>query len=327
MLFRKMLRCLEVDSEADANYWLDNDDLRLVPLEKRNWGVWTYSYFWLSAAATVSNWYSPSLFMMQGLSMWEAAACHLGGQFLAGVTMVFTGKPGAVYSIGYPVLARASFGLFGSIWPVLNRVFMSIIWNGINLVQTGQCIHVILHCMFPSIEHLNNVMSPEDAINSGGLIGLMIAWLIVFACCFVPITKLKYLVFIKIAVFVISSVAMLTWCSTIAGGVKDINHRPLTMSKSWLRARFTFLSWGNCSTFIVNASDFQRYARKPRDVIFGQAVGFPVGNFIVSMMGLLVASTSETIFGSIIWNPLLYLDKLVSSHYTPAYRAGCFFWL
>jgi NCS1 family nucleobase:cation symporter-1 len=43
------------------------------------------------------------------------------------------------------------------------------------------------------------------------------------------------------------------------------------------------------------------------------------------MMGSLVASTSETIFGSIIWNPLLYLDKLVSSHYTPAYRAGRFF--
>lgn len=308
--------------------WLDSEDLRPLRPEQRTWGFWTYSIFWLSAAANLSNWYSPNSFMTVGLSLWEALGCHTAGQLLAGISMAFSGRPGAAHGIGYPVLCRSSWGMLGAFWPILNRIVTSIIWNSINLVQGGQCVYVMLRCIFPSIAHLHNVMAPTDSINSGGLIGFFIFWLITTAICFIPIPKLKATIHIKVVVFLVSGIVMLAWTVTLAR-----QHGKFTIppghfhgsGRSWMICKFIFLSWGNCSTFIANASDFQRYARKPSDVLFGQLVGFPLGNFIIGLVGLIVATTSTTIFGEIIWNPVTYLDTLLASNYHASYRAGVFF--
>lgn len=36
---------------------------------------------------------------------------------------------------GFPILNRASFGIFGAWWPTFNRAVMAIVWNGVNAVQ------------------------------------------------------------------------------------------------------------------------------------------------------------------------------------------------
>lgn len=317
------------DPSDGGSIWLDNPDLRPTPRKDRTWGFHTYSWFWLAAAANLSNWYSPTSFMSVGLSMWEALACHLGGQFLAGVSMVFTGRPGAVYHVGFPVISRASFGVFGAFWPVINRVIMSIIWNGINVVQGGQCVYVMLHAIFPSIANIPNHMSPTDALTSAGMIGLTVFWFIMCICLLVPIPHLKYFLFSKVLIFFISAIAMLIWMLSLAGGFNSsavrIKSAPTGSDRSWLICKFVFLSWANCSTFIVNAADFQRYAKKPNDVIFGQAFGFPVANFVVGLVGVIIGTTSLTVFGELVWNPILYLDRILKENYTPANRAGAFF--
>lgn len=163
-------------SPRDVPYskWLNNKDLRPTPVEQRTWGLWTSYLFWFSAAANLSNWYSPTSFMTTGLTMWESLGCHLVGQFVSGVTMALSGRPGAVYHVGYPVIARSSFGWLGAVWPVIQRVAMSIIWNGVNLVQGGQCVYVMLHAIFPSIPKLPNGLSKDDALDTGGMIGMLI---------------------------------------------------------------------------------------------------------------------------------------------------------
>jgi cytosine/uracil/thiamine/allantoin permease len=42
-----------------------------------------------------------------------------------------TGRIGATYHISFPVVARASFGIWGSLWPVFNRAAMACIWYGV----------------------------------------------------------------------------------------------------------------------------------------------------------------------------------------------------
>ena len=48
----------------------------------------------------------------------------LPGYFIAGCFIVASGRIGAVYHIGFPVVGRASFGIWGSLWPVFNRAAM-----------------------------------------------------------------------------------------------------------------------------------------------------------------------------------------------------------
>ena len=90
---------------------------------------------------------------------------------------------------GYPILNRASFGIFGAWWPTFNRAVMAIVWNGVNAVQGAQCVYVMLHALTPHIANIKNVMGEGSALDSGGMIGFVVFWLL--TCCFlvIPVPK------------------------------------------------------------------------------------------------------------------------------------------
>jgi cytosine/uracil/thiamine/allantoin permease len=94
---------------------------------------------------------------------------------------------------GFPILNRASFGVFGAWWPTFNRAVMAIVWNGVNAVQGGQCVYVMLHALTPHIASIKNVMGSGSALDSGGMIGFAIFWIL--TCCFliIPVPKVIHL--------------------------------------------------------------------------------------------------------------------------------------
>lgn len=60
-----------------------------------------------------------------GLSWWQAWICVWVGYTVSAMFVCLTGRIGATYHISFPVVNRASFGIWGSLWPVLNRVVMA----------------------------------------------------------------------------------------------------------------------------------------------------------------------------------------------------------
>ncbi|KAH8848528.1 hypothetical protein MCOR27_005550 [Pyricularia oryzae] len=307
---------------------LDNDDLRPLKQADRTWTHRTYFTFWFSAVATVSNWYGASAGQALGLSMWESVACALGGQILISVIMALNGRPGATYHIGFPVVCRTAFGVYGAWWPTFNRAVSAVVWNGVNMVQGGQCIYVMLHALTPRIAELPDTMGAGSALTSAGMIGFAIFWLITCFFLVIPIPKLRILVYIKLGVFAVSAVAMVAWTATKAGGLGSVVSQPAAATGSthtWLVVRFFLLGAANCATFASNASDFQRYAQRKNDVLLGNLFGFPMSNLVVAISGNLVCASSQRIFGELVWNPITMLDMLQTAEYTAANRAGCFF--
>ncbi|KAK2001067.1 NCS1 nucleoside transporter [Colletotrichum falcatum] len=307
--------------------FLDNDDLRPLKLADRKWTNWTYTIFWFSATATVSNWYASSTAQALGLSMWESLACAFGGQCLIAIIITLNGRPGSCYHVGYPVICRAAFGIYGAWWPTFNRAVMAIVWNGVTGVQGGQCVYVMLHAITPSVATIPNVMGEGSALTSGGMIGFAIFWLITCAFLVIPVPKMRGLVYAKLAVFVVSAVAMLAWTATKAGGLGSVvrqGGKATGSKRAWLIVQFFMLGAANCATFASNAADFQRYAKKKNDVIVGNLFCFPIANLIVAAVGNLVCASSELLFGELIWNPVTLLDTIQTVEYTAANRAGCF---
>jgi NCS1 family nucleobase:cation symporter-1 len=97
---------------------------------------------------------------------------------------------------------------------------------------------------------------------------------------------MRGLVYAKLIVFVISAIAMCAWTLTLAGGVGPVAHQKGTATgstRAWLIVRFFLLGAANCATFASNAADFQRYAKKPNDVIIGNVIGFPLANVGLSV--------------------------------------------
>ncbi|CZS86132.1 unnamed protein product [Fusarium graminearum] len=310
------------DGTTQPADFLDNDSIRPTPVKDRTWTSITYSAFWFAATANVSNLYSASTGQSAGLSMWEALGCSLGGQLLAGFLMALNGRAGALYRIPFPVACRASFGTWGALWPTFNRAIMSIVWNGVTSVQGAQCLYVFLHAIFPSIANIPDIMGTKSALNSAQMLCFFLYWLINCAFLFIPVPRMKKLVHVKVGVFFGATIAFVAWTLSLSGSVRKTLSEPSTVSgseKSWMILKFFFLGLASCGTFITNAADLQRYATKPNDVIAGQVFSFPLSNFLVGVFGNVIAAASKSIFGEVVWNPLITLDMLMEGdRYTAA---------
>jgi NCS1 family nucleobase:cation symporter-1 len=188
---KSSLKAKGTENVHGEDIWLDNDDVRPLKLADRTWNLWTYLTFWFSATATVSGWYAAASAQALGLSMWESVGTAFGGQVVIAIVIVFNGRAGAKYHIGFPILNRASFGVFGAWWPTFNRAVMAIVWNGVNAVQGGQCVYVMLHALFPSIATIKNVMGEGSALDSGGMIGFVVFWVCTCFFLVIPIPKVS----------------------------------------------------------------------------------------------------------------------------------------
>ncbi|CAI6336789.1 unnamed protein product [Periconia digitata] len=324
---RLMVKNYNADGSARPTSFLDNDSIRPTPVKDRTWTQVTYTAFWFAATANVSNLYNASTGLSAGLSMWESLACQLGGQLTAGLLMALNGRAGAMYRINFPVACRSSFGIWGALWPTLNRAVMSIVWNGVNAVQGAQCLYVLLHAIFPSITRIPDIMGPKSALNSAQMMCFFIYWLVNCAFLFVPVPRMKNLVHAKVVIYFTATIAFMAWALTLSGNPSKTLNEPSIIQgteKSWMVLKFFFLGLASCGTFISNAADLQRYARKPNDVVLGQVASFPLSNMLVGVFGNVIAACSKSIFGELVWNPLTTLDKLMEGErYTPANRAGC----
>ncbi|KAE8142796.1 permease for cytosine/purines, uracil, thiamine, allantoin-domain-containing protein [Aspergillus pseudotamarii] len=231
------------------------------------------------------------------------------GQILAGILMALNGRAGALYRIPFPVLCRSSWGPLGALWPTFNRAVMAIVWNGVNAVQGAQCLNVLLHSISPSMARIPNTMGSKSALTSAGMICFSVFW-------YLHPSMVDIFYF---AAYYSATVAMLAWTLSLSGSSKQTLRSHSTIhgtEKSWMVAKFFWLGLASVATFVSNAADLQRYARRPNDVILGQVFSFPVANFIIAIMGCVIAATSEPIFG----------ERLMEGdRYTAGNRAGCFF--
>lgn len=117
---------------------------------------------------------------------------------------------------------------------------------------------------------------------------------------------MKSLVYAKVVVYFAATLAMVGWTVSLSGGSSFLAtlHAPSTVQgteKSYLIFKFFFLGLASCGTFISNAADMQRYARKPNDVLIGQIISFPVSNLLVAILGNLIAAASKSIFGEVFY--------------------------
>lgn len=92
--------------------------------ERRLWGGWNYVGFWIADSANISTWMIAASMIASGLSWWQAWLCVWLGYAIGAIFLVIMGRIGAVYHVGFPVVSRASFGIWGGMWPVFNRAAM-----------------------------------------------------------------------------------------------------------------------------------------------------------------------------------------------------------
>ncbi|KAI6878748.1 hypothetical protein KC360_g3607 [Hortaea werneckii] len=104
------------------------------------------------------------------------------------------GRPGAKYHIGYPVLARSAFGMYGHFFFVWVRAVVAIIWFGVQSYFGSQLLNVLLRCVFGSSWwDMTNHLPDSAGITSRNLLAFFLFWMIEMPFCAVHPSKIKML--------------------------------------------------------------------------------------------------------------------------------------
>lgn len=254
--------------------------------------------------------------IVAGLSWWQAWLCVWIGYAIAGVFICITGRIGAVYHIGFPVVGRASFGIWGSLWPVFNRAAMACVWYGVQSYIGGHCVYLMLRSIWKSWdrEKIPNTFS-GDATTTADFVSFFLFWLLSLPAIWFPVHKIRHLFTVKAYFVPVAGIAFLVWAVVRAGGIGPIVKQPAAISGNklaWEIVKGIMSSIANFATLIVNDPDFSRFATKPKDALWSQLFTIPIGFAVTSFIGIIVSSSSNVIYGEAIWDPLKLLDRFIT---------------
>ncbi|KAI0739069.1 permease for cytosine/purines, uracil, thiamine, allantoin-domain-containing protein [Daedaleopsis nitida] len=326
-LFRK----LEVSHSEGLTYsetFLQNEDLLPVPEEKRTWGVWNFVAFWIADSFNINTWMIVSSMVQLGLSWWQAWVCVWIGYGIVAPFIVANARPGAIFHVTFPIVARTSFGLWGSLWCVFNRGVMACIWYGVQASIGGSCVLVMLRAMWPSVNNIPNHMPESSGTTTRDFMCFFLFWLISLPAIWFPMHKIRHLFTLKAIVAPIAGITFFIWCVVKAHGVGPVVHQPATLHGSelgWAMVSSIMSCISNMATLVTNAPDFASRARYPSAAGLPQLISVPLGFSLVSFFGVIVSSSSQAIYGEAIWSPIDLLGMFLDGNPSSATRFGVWF--
>src|SRR5512132_1733553 len=121
---------------------LYNEDL--APAKERNWGAFSIFNVWTSDVHSLWGYYlAASLFLLCGSFLNFIIAIGLGSLIIFAL-MNLVGYAGVKTGVPYPVLARASFGVWGANLPALVRAIVACFWYGAQTAAASGAIVALL---------------------------------------------------------------------------------------------------------------------------------------------------------------------------------------
>lgn len=126
----------------NASPSLYNEDL--APAKVRNWGPFSIFNVWTSDVHSLWGYYlAASLFLLCGSFTNFILAIGLGSVVIY-FLMSLVGNAGVKTGVPYPVLARASFGVWGANIPALVRAIVACFWYGAQTAAASGAIVALL---------------------------------------------------------------------------------------------------------------------------------------------------------------------------------------
>ncbi|KAH6855871.1 permease for cytosine/purines, uracil, thiamine, allantoin-domain-containing protein [Chaetomium sp. MPI-CAGE-AT-0009] len=319
-VFRRLADKAAVESEpglSTAQLMLTNHDLKPVEPERRQWGPWNFVGFWIADSFNINTWMISSSMIVGGLSWWQSWLCVWIGYAISGCFICLTGRIGATYHIGFPVVSRSSFGIWGSLWPVFNRAAMACVWYGVQAYIGGHCVYLMIRSIWTSWDRatIPNTFAQGSGTTTADFASFFIFWVCSLPAIWFPVHQIRHLFTVKAYFVPCAGLAFLIWSVVRAGGIGPIMRQPATKQGSELAWEFVkgiMSSIANFATLIVNDPDFSRFAGKPRDALWSQLFTIPIGFAVTSFIGIIVSSSSTVIYGGEpIWDPLDLLERFI----------------
>ncbi|CUM67335.1 uncharacterized protein PRCAT00005028001 [Priceomyces carsonii] len=332
--WQKILEFFEVDHEemkglSPVQMFLYNYDLRPVEEERRKWSWYNFVNFWIADSFNVNTWQIASTGVTAGMTWWQTWLSVWLGYFLTGLFVSLGARVGIYNHISFPVAIRSSFGIFGSLWPILNRVVMSCVWYSVQAWIGGECVRLMLMSIFGYNLNDRMLTFPDKSTDTLGYLSFFLFWLFSLPAIWFPPHQIRHLFTFKSYVVPIAGFGFLIWTLVKANGAGSVIREKGKLHGSalaWAFIESSMNSMANFATLITNAPDFSRFADKPSRAIkyWVYIASIPICFSITCLIGILVSSASGVIYTKeTMWSPLDVLQEFLSS-YTRGNRGGVF---
>jgi NCS1 family nucleobase:cation symporter-1 len=295
---------------------LANADLLPVPTERRTWTWWHIAALWIGMSICIPTYTLASGLVDQGWTWQAAVGAVVLGNIVVLVPIALNSHAGTRYGIPFPVLARASFGVFGANVPAVLRALVACGWFGIQTWIGGWAIYKLVEVMWPGIATLPQVLPTFVGLNTGEFLCFMVFWALNVWIVLRGMDSIKVLETWGSPFLLAVGVALFVWAWARAGGIGPMLQNPVGPSDgrtagltgvfgAGLTSAVAF--WG---TMALSIPDFSRYARSQRDQVIGQAVGLPVTMAVFAFIGAAVTSATAVIFGTRVADPVALLARI-----------------
>ncbi|KQU85636.1 hypothetical protein ASD00_32105 [Ensifer sp. Root31] len=281
---------------------LYNDDI--APSETRNWGVFSLMSVWFTILHNIGVYTAAAGLLLIGMPAWQAGCAIMLALVFAQVFAQIIGNIGYRHGVPFPVLARASFGVFGSNLPALIRAVVAVAWYGIQTYLASRAVIVLLLSISPQLTDLD----------SGGFLGLStigwIAFLGLWALQLVVMTHgietiRRFQNYAGAAISVVMIALAMMLYVQVDGQIN------WSYGDQGLAAKDNFLVFCGAvaiffaifSTLLLNFCDFTRFAPKQSDVFWGNFFGLIVNGIVFCLVVIVITSGAEHVYGRVIIDP------------------------
>ncbi|GJC77337.1 allantoin permease [Colletotrichum liriopes] len=310
-----------------------NKDLEPTPPEQRTWTWYNLPLYWFSNMFGTTGWNVASSLIAVGLTWQQALVSCILGALISAIIVTGMARPGVMYHLGYPVLARSVMGMYGSYFFVFIRAIVCIIWYGIQTYYGANLLSVCFRCVFgDSWNNWANALPASADVTSKQLLAFFLLWLIEFPFTWIHPTHIHYIFTIKGFIMPFACFGLFGWCMAHGTGISNINAASAAGATA---AEKTPVGWavmsginvimGSLSPMLVNQPDLARYCKKPRDAGWLQGACVFFAKILVFFLGLASTTSLQGAWGKAYWNLWDMLDAILDHYWTPAARAGVFF--
>ncbi|KAH8821310.1 uracil permease-like protein [Xylogone sp. PMI_703] len=322
--FGRWIRTSEAAEDSKGHTWY-NEDLAVTPKHKRTWAWWNYVTFYLGLA--FGNWTLGSTMVGIGLNWWQSIIVIFVSQFISSVAMYFNSRCASAYHIGYPVVARSVFGMYGSYYFVGARAALAIIWYGVQLYSGASFMDNILRAIFGHhFTDIPNHIPASIGITSQGMLAFFLFWLVHFPFCAFRPYQLRVFFWFKAIIVLPAVFGLFIFCMVnTKANVGSVYKSTITGSSAGWFWMFAINSgMGNTATLITNQPDIARWSRTRKAAQLSQLIVQPISVTLSAAFGILATAAINNTWGLSLWNPWDLLSAILDRYWSSSTRFAVF---
>ncbi|MGD0658641.1 MAG: NCS1 family nucleobase:cation symporter-1 [Syntrophorhabdales bacterium] len=291
---------------------LYNKDLAPTLLKQRTWNTYNYAALWIGMAHCIPTYMLAGGLIALGMNWKQALFTITLGNLIVLIPMLLNAHPGTKYGIPFPILARASFGVFGANIPALLRAGVACGWFGIQTFIGGAAVNMLFSALIPGWKTMGGSFTIAG-LSLPLAICFMIFWLIQIYIIYRGMDLIRRFENWAAPVVIALALILVIWMIASVHGFGPLLAEP-SKFKSFGEFFAVFIPSltgmvGFWATLALNIPDFTRFAKDQKKQMIGQSIGLPPTMLVFSAMGVIITSATVLLYGKAMWDPVEVISR------------------